>query len=120
MRLTHRIAPALTALVLLVALPYDAASDTPEKSGHARVAAKKPGPFGAGCRVRVDGTRVSATCHNQYPEVDRVALHIECDPWWDIDTDSAPAEVGPAQTVRLDGRCWKDVRIAWVSHRKAP
>ncbi|MFJ8823593.1 hypothetical protein ACIREE_17575 [Streptomyces sp. NPDC102467] len=115
----HRIAPALTAVVLLVALPYDAASDTAEHPGHARVAEKKPELFGAGCRIRVDGTRVTASCHNPYPGADRVALHIECDPWWDIDTDSAPATVGPAETVRLDGRCWKSVRTAWVSHRKA-
>ncbi|MEV1021787.1 hypothetical protein [Streptomyces sp. NPDC050264] len=117
--LSHRIAPALTAVVLLVALPYDAASDTAENSGHARVAEKKRELFGAGCRIKVDGTRVTASCHNSYPGADRVALHVECDLWWDIDTDSAPVEVGPAGTVRLAGRCWKNVRTAWVSHRKA-
>ncbi|WP_411293814.1 hypothetical protein [Streptomyces kunmingensis] len=94
-------------------------SDTAEDPGHARVAEPKKELFGAGCRIVVDGTRATAACHNPYPVVDRVALHIECDPWWDIDTDTAPTEVGPAGTVRLDGRCWKNVRTAWVSHRKA-
>ncbi|MFI7012428.1 hypothetical protein [Streptomyces sp. NPDC050145] len=104
MRLRYRIATVLAALALVGA-------------GADSVAA--PEPFGAGCRVRVDGSRVSATCHNPYPGVDRVALHVECDRWWDIDTDTAPRAVGPAETVRLAGRCWKDVRSAWVSHREA-
>ncbi|WP_239092192.1 hypothetical protein [Streptomyces sp. SID14478] len=94
-------------------------SDTPETAGHARVAGKERELFGAGCRIRVEGTRVSASCHNPYPRADLVALHIECDPWWDVDTDSTPAAVGPAETLRMDGRCWKKVRTAWVSHRKA-
>jgi hypothetical protein len=117
--LPRRTAPALAALALLAALPCDAASDTAGDHGHARVAAKKRDLFGAGCRIRVTGTRVSVMCHTPYPAVDEVALHIECAPWWDIDTDTAPAAVGPARTVRLDGRCWKDVRAAWVTHRRA-
>ncbi|MFE9775862.1 hypothetical protein ACFYOV_30225 [Streptomyces sp. NPDC005931] len=76
-------------------------------------------PFGAECRVRVDGSEVSAYCHNPYPEPDRVSLHVECTRWWDLDTDGAAVEAGPAQTVRLTGRCWKEVRTAWVSHRRA-
>ena len=104
MRLRYRIGTVLAALALVAA-------------GADSVAA--PEPFGAGCRVRVDGSQVSATCHNPYPVVDRVALHIECDRWWDIDTDTAPRATEPAQTVRLAGRCWKEVRGAWVSHRKA-
>ncbi|MFJ9036611.1 hypothetical protein ACIRF8_08465 [Streptomyces sp. NPDC102406] len=119
MRLPRRIAPALTALTLLVALPCDAASQPAADRAPARVGDAERDPFGAGCRVRVaGGTAASAVCHNPYPAVDEVALHIECDPWWDIDTDTAPVEVGPAETVRLEGRCWKNVRTAWVSHHR--
>ncbi|MFI7388726.1 hypothetical protein [Streptomyces sp. NPDC049813] len=116
----RRTAPALAALALLLALPCDAASDTAGDHAHAPAHAreKKRELFGSACRVLVDGTRASAACTNPYPAVDRIALHIECDPWWDIDTDTAPAEVGPAGTVRLAGRCWKTVRTAWVSHQK--
>ncbi|MFJ8930638.1 MULTISPECIES: hypothetical protein [unclassified Streptomyces] len=111
------------AVVLLLSLPYVAAcaqaqGATAEKGGHARVAEKKREHFGADCRIDIDRDLVSATCHNPYPTVDRVALHIECDEWWDIDTDSRPKAVFPAETLRLDGRCWKNVRTAWVSHRK--
>ncbi|WP_425835503.1 hypothetical protein [Streptomyces fractus] len=112
------------ALALLIALPYVAAcasaqGATAEKGGHARVADKKREYFGADCRIDIDRSLVSAECHNPYPTVDRVALHIECDKWWDIDTDSRPKAVYPAETLRLDGRCWKNVRTAWVSHQKA-
>ena len=121
MRLPHRIAQGLTAVVLLVALPYDASSAPVEKPHHARVAAQqRPELFGADCRIAVDATRVTASCHNPYPAVDEVALHIECDPWWDIDVDTRPKPAGPAETVRMAGRCWKGVRTAWVTHRKVP
>nr|WP_202539143.1 hypothetical protein [Streptomyces sp. SID8379] len=109
----HRIAPALIAVALLVAVPCVAASA--EKDDEPR---PKRELFGAQCRVDVDGRRVDATCHNPYPGVDSVALHIECAPWWDIDTDSAPRAVNPAETVRLQGRCWKKVESVRVSHRR--
>ncbi|WP_030789616.1 hypothetical protein [Streptomyces sp. NRRL S-920] len=101
----------LAALALLVAVPPSGAASLGE-------AAPKPRPFGAECRTGVAGSAVIAYCHNPYPETDRVRLHVECDQWWDIDVDSAPVEAGPAQTVRLAGRCWKEVRSAWVSHQK--
>ena len=88
---------------------------------HARDDAGKsadPWPFGSECRVRVAGAHVVAYCHNPYPDTDHVSLHIECAQWWDIDTDTAPAEAGPATTVRLTGRCWEGVRSAWVDHRR--
>jgi hypothetical protein len=94
-------------------LPYQASS-------HARVQNARPTdgqPFGAECRVRISGSHVVAHCHNPYVRTDRVSLHIECARWWDIDTDSAPVDDGPAVTVRLAGRCWKEVGGAWVSHR---
>ncbi|MFF3496891.1 hypothetical protein ACFYWS_36765 [Streptomyces sp. NPDC002795] len=110
MRFSRRVVPALAALTLLFTLPYDAVSD--EKP------TKRRAPSGASCRIDIDRDLVSATCHNPYPTIDRVALHIECDEWWDIDTDTRPKAVLPAETLRLDGRCWKNVRTAWVSHHK--
>ncbi|MEV6958293.1 hypothetical protein AB0M97_03625 [Streptomyces sp. NPDC051207] len=87
---------------------------------HARVAGARSAvaaPFGAECRIAVRGSHAVAHCHNPYVQTDRVRLHIECERWWDLDTDSAPADTGPAETVRLTGRCWKEVRAVWVSHQ---
>jgi hypothetical protein len=75
-------------------------------------------PFGAVCRTVVDGSHVTADCRNPYPEPDHVGLHIECERWWDLDTDGARVEAGPAQNVRLTGRCWKEVRSAWITHQR--
>ncbi len=132
-------APAalLAALTLLLAVPSDAAShstrSTHTRHGthgtdgtgnglHAHVPVEKrpvdERPFGAACRTVVEGSHVTAYCRNPYPEPDHVGLHIECDRWWDIDADGARVEAGPAQNIRLTGRCWKEVRSAWVSHRK--
>ncbi|WP_326761205.1 hypothetical protein OHB35_39185 [Streptomyces phaeochromogenes] len=117
MRLSQRFAPLLAALTLLLALPCGAASHTTKTAPDARVPVEER-PFGAACRTAVEGSYVTAYCHNPYPEPDRVRLHIECDPWWDIDSDGVSVEAGPAQTVRLAGRCWKEVRSAWVSHQR--
>ncbi|MFD3505184.1 hypothetical protein ACFWWT_43735 [Streptomyces sp. NPDC058676] len=114
MRLSSSLASVTVAVCLVLSLSYDAMS-------HARVEvrpAAAPEPFGAACRSRVSGSHVIAYCHNPYPEPDHVSLHIECDRWWDVDSDGASVEAGPAQTVRLTGRCWKEVRSVWVSHRK--
>ncbi|MFH8518749.1 hypothetical protein ACH4CE_27400 [Streptomyces gelaticus] len=78
--------------------------------------APTPEPAGAECRTSVRGSRVVAYCHNPYPSTDRVQLHTECRRWWDIDADTAPVDVGPGRTVRLDDRCWKEVGSAWVTH----
>ena len=110
MRLPRRTATALAALTLLATLPHDAVSDDTRTD--------KRESSGAVCRIEIDRYLVTATCHNPYPTLDRVALHIECEEWWDIDTDSRPRSVFPAETLRMDGRCWKDVQTAWVSHRK--
>lgn len=111
-----RVHPRFTAaVVLLISLPYLAACAPAQGA----TADKKRERFGAECRIEIDRDLVSATCHNPYPTVDRVALHIECAKWWDIDTDSRPKAVYPAETLRMDGRCWKNVRTAWVSHQPA-
>ncbi|MEU3663304.1 hypothetical protein AB0E77_26740 [Streptomyces sp. NPDC032940] len=113
--LHRRLASATVALACVLFPPCEALS-------HARVPDRDAAPaelFGATCRIRVDGSGVTAHCHNPYPDTDEVRLHIECARWWDLDSDGPPAEAGPARTVRLDGRCWKDVESAWVSHRRA-
>ncbi|MFF3466437.1 hypothetical protein [Streptomyces sp. NPDC002619] len=112
-------AAAVAAVVLVLALPYEALSH--EAHSHARVTDDEPAPrlFGAECRTTVNGSHVVVYCHNPYVDTDRVSLHVECDRWWDLDTDDDPVDVGPAATVRLAGRCWKDVRSTWVSHQKA-
>ncbi|GAB2962020.1 hypothetical protein GCM10023080_022960 [Streptomyces pseudoechinosporeus] len=116
MRLSPRFAPLLVVLALPLIPAYGDAPDNAKTALHARVPVDRP--FGAECRIRVEGSYVTAYCHNPYPEIDRVALHIECDRWWDIDSDGTQVAVGPTQTVRLAGRCWKEVRSAWVTHRR--
>ncbi|WP_149180094.1 hypothetical protein [Streptomyces sp. TRM49041] len=83
-------------------------------------AADDRGNAGASCRTEVDGSRVTAYCHNPYPRTDRVQLHVECARWWDVDADSSPVAVAPAAHVELTERCWKEVRAAWVSHQTVP
>lgn len=72
--------------------------------------------FGADCDTVIEASQVTAYCQNRFPRTDLVRLHVECDQWWDIDGDGAAVAVGPAGRVELDGRCWKEVRSAWVSH----
>ncbi|MEI5523163.1 hypothetical protein WB401_00120 [Streptomyces brasiliscabiei] len=113
MRISRSVAPAVVALALVLTLPSESAP-------HARAAADdgKPDPFGAACHSTVTGSQVIAHCFNPYAAVDHVRLHIECARWWDIDSDSAAVETAPARTVRLTGRCWKEVRSVWFSHRR--
>jgi hypothetical protein len=113
-RLFRSLASVTVAVALVLSLPSEAVS-------HARVGHRKPPspqPFGAECRTRITGSHVTAYCHNPYPGTDRVSLHVECGRWWDLDTDSAPVDAGPAMTVRLTGRCWKEVRSVWITHQK--
>ncbi|MFI5980903.1 hypothetical protein ACIBEA_08535 [Streptomyces sp. NPDC051555] len=74
--------------------------------------------FGADCSTRIEGSQVKAYCHNRFTETDLVRLHVECDRWWDVDGDGAPLALGPAGRAELSGRCWKEVRSAWVSHQR--
>ncbi|MFD7625378.1 hypothetical protein ACFV7Q_04905 [Streptomyces sp. NPDC059851] len=75
--------------------------------------------FGADCDTVIEGSLVTAYCHNSYPQTDLVRLHVECDRWWDLDGDGNAVAVGPAGRAELVGRCWKEVRSTWVSHRRA-
>ena len=112
---------AATLLLLLAGMAAPAGAAGPAVSSAAErarpVTVQRP-PARAECRIRVDGPDVTADCYNPYPDSDHVQLHIECDRWWDPDVDTAPVEAGPAQTVRLAGRCWLPVREAWVSHHR--
>lgn len=113
MRMSRNMASVTAAVALLLSLPYEAAP-------HARVRGHVPlpQPFGAECLTRVTGSHVTAFCHNPYPETDRVSLHVQCDRWWDVGSDGSPVATAPAMTVRLTGRCWKEVGAVWVSHQK--
>jgi hypothetical protein len=122
-RLSHRLAPLTAALAVslpLLCVPF-LVEGALHREGGARAARTDqkhaPEPFGAECRTGVAGSEVTSYCHNAYAAVDHLRLHIECDRWWDLDTDGGVVEAGPARTVRLSGRCWKEVRSAWVSHR---
>lgn len=121
MRLSRSFAPVAVALALVLPFPYQAVPHARVETGkgHARVKDDRPDPFGASCRSRVLGSQVVGYCFNPYADPDHVRLHIECERWWDIDSDGAPVATGPAETVRLTGRCWKEVRSVWFSHRKA-
>ncbi|OEJ49238.1 hypothetical protein AR457_26850 [Streptomyces agglomeratus] len=116
----RRAAAGALALFAVAALAAPAVAERPSGPGrgHGGEAAPKVALFGSTCRTSVRGSRVVAYCHNPYPVSDIVRLHTECDRWWDIDADGSPVEVGPAQTVRLTDRCWKEVRRAWVSHHR--
>ncbi|MFE4540119.1 hypothetical protein ACFRKB_34490 [Streptomyces scopuliridis] len=74
--------------------------------------------FHASCRTAIVGSRATASCHNPYPQTDRIRLHVECARWWDIDADSAPVDVGPAGYAELTDRCWKEIREVWVTHER--
>jgi hypothetical protein len=73
--------------------------------------------YRAQCTTVVEGSRVTAYCHNPYPSADRVRLHVECDRWWDVDADTAPVLLRAAEYRELTGRCWKEIRSVWVSHQ---
>ncbi|MEU0372216.1 hypothetical protein ABZ070_18500 [Streptomyces sp. NPDC006283] len=114
-RTKWRNASVLAAVtVLLGAIPF-ATLQLRQESQDPRPA---PQPtYQAGCSTVVEGSRVTAYCHNPYPGADRVQLHVECDRWWDVDADTAPLLLRPAGYGELTGRCWKEIRSVWVSHQ---
>lgn len=114
MRPSHSLASLTLALALVLSLPYEALSHSRAQDGDPTV----PQLFGAECSTSITGSQVLVYCHNPYVDTDRVSLHIECARWWDLDTDGDPIDAGPAMTVRLTGRCWKDVGSVWISHEK--
>ncbi|MFF9039111.1 hypothetical protein ACF090_27015 [Streptomyces sp. NPDC014892] len=121
MRISRSIAPAVVALALVLTLPSESAPHARVETGerHARVVVDdKPAAFGAACHSTVTGSQVVGYCFNPHAAVDHVRLHIECARWWDLDSDSAAVETPPARTVRLTGRCWKEVGSVWFSHQR--
>ncbi|WP_282698118.1 hypothetical protein [Streptomyces sp. CC208A] len=124
MRVLHRgfAAHASVAALLLgtaVAAEVHAAPAPVEEITATAPSADGPEDFGAFCHTVVEGTRVTAHCRNPYPWTDRIRLHVECDPWWDLDTDTAPVAVLPADHATVTARCWKEVRAAWITHEPA-
>ncbi|MFF5972868.1 hypothetical protein ACFY7C_15235 [Streptomyces sp. NPDC012769] len=123
MRALHRGAAAFaTAAALFTGMAVAAevrAAPAPVDEPFARPAAEESETFGASCTTVVDGSHVTAYCRNPYPDTDRVRLHVECARWWDLDTDSAPVAVRPADHAQVTGRCWKEVRAAWITHEPA-
>ncbi|MFJ7072288.1 hypothetical protein [Streptomyces sp. NPDC098781] len=129
MRLSRRLASTTVAVALVLPVSCAAAAHARVHSAQAvaetesvKESEEEPEeseePFGAACRIDVSGSHVTAYCHNPYPETDRVALHVECARWWDLDSDGSAVKAEPAQTVRLTARCWKEIDSAWVSHRR--
>ncbi|GAA1430023.1 hypothetical protein GCM10009601_46490 [Streptomyces thermospinosisporus] len=124
-----RLASATVAVAVALVLPYEAAAQPRVQPGRAPAghlmrlgtedAEDADDLFGAACFIRVDGSWVTAYCHNPYPDTDLVRLHVECAHWWDLDSDSRAVAAEPAQTVKLTGRCWQKVRSAWISHQRA-
>ncbi|MGX2997995.1 hypothetical protein JNUCC64_27630 [Streptomyces sp. JNUCC 64] len=123
MRWSYAFVPLLALLVFLTSLPAGADPRRPDPDGEPGRPTRAGGDFGRDgpeCRTSVEGTEAVAHCHNPYPAVYRVTLHVECARWWDLDTDGAAVEVRPAGTVRLSARCWDGVGAAWVTQSLVP
>ncbi|MFD0428696.1 hypothetical protein ACFQ60_14535 [Streptomyces zhihengii] len=90
----------------------------PPAGGPPLTAQRRTAPvYRADCRTEIDGSTVTAYCHNPNPGADRVRLHVECDRWWDVDADTAAVDLFPAGYAELTQRCWKEIRAVWVSHQ---
>ncbi|GAA3739278.1 hypothetical protein [Streptomyces tremellae] len=129
MRVHHRGTAALTTAVLLAAgltAAQRAQPQGPARTSGAGAAAPAAAPVaadGAGratCRTRTAGSHAVADCHNPDPAADRVRLHVECARWWDVDADSAPADIPPAGYARLTERCWQRIAAVWITHEPVP
>ncbi|MFJ4919019.1 hypothetical protein [Streptomyces sp. NPDC088725] len=123
MRTLRRRAAALLATALIttsLAATWEVRSTTPASASGRAVGDDNSDHtdrrFLASCRVKIKRSHATAFCHNPYPVTDRVALHIECARWWDVDADTAPVEVPPAGYVELTDRCWMEIHSAWVGH----
>ncbi|WP_039939383.1 hypothetical protein [Streptomyces himastatinicus] len=117
MRTPRRFAVA-SLIVAAVGCVLAASDSVASVASVASAPQERPRPREAACSTSVRGSHATASCFNPYPDADRVQLHVECARWWDPDMDSRRVEVGPAQHVELDERCWKDIRRAWVTHRR--
>ncbi|MDI5963077.1 hypothetical protein POF50_028460 [Streptomyces sp. SL13] len=115
------LAAVLAALVLL---PSSAAVRAPVRLAQRATPGVVPldtaRDDGARCDLVRHGSDAVATCMNPDPEETRLQLHVSCVRWWDPATDTAPVYDGPAQWVTLSGRCWKEIRAAWLTRRTTP
>ncbi|MER5492709.1 hypothetical protein [Streptomyces sp. NPDC002490] len=121
MRWSHGFVPLLALLVFLTSLPAVAGPEDARSGPDAERPVRAEGDFGRDgpeCRTAVDGPQAVAHCHNPYPALYRVALHVECAHWWDLDVDGAAVEVRPAGTVRLAARCWSGIDAVWVTQHR--
>ncbi|MET9350516.1 hypothetical protein [Streptomyces termitum] len=120
MRALHRgfaACASVAALLTATAVAAEVHAAPPAEEAAVRApGAGEPEDFGASCQTLVEGSRVTAHCRNPYPRTDRIRLHVECALWWDVDNDSAPVDVGPADYATVSGRCWKRVGAAWITH----
>ncbi|MGW0700287.1 hypothetical protein ACWD0A_13440 [Streptomyces sp. NPDC002867] len=119
MRTNWRQAAVLaTVTVLLWATPTASQTGSrQERQSLRQHTREQPPDYRADCGTVIEGSKVTAYCHNPYPAADRVQLHVECARWWDVDADSVPVELRPAGYAELTQRCWKEIRAAWISHR---
>ncbi|MFD7896165.1 hypothetical protein [Streptomyces sp. NPDC059743] len=128
MRPSHRRTAAALTTALLITTGFAVSSalrDIPVAAADLSVPASgggmergRPDRFGATCRTKIEGSRATASCHNPYPETDRVRLHVECERWWDIDADSEAVEIAAARYAELAERCWMEIRQVWISHER--
>ncbi|MGW3406590.1 hypothetical protein [Streptomyces zhihengii] len=118
MRTTWRDASVLAAAALLLwTVPTASQSFRQQADRPSRHSVERPPVYRADCRTEIDGSAVTAYCHNPNPGADRVRLHVECDRWWDVDADTAAVDLFPAGYAELTQRCWKEIRAVWVSHQ---
>ncbi len=112
MRLSRRFAPVFAAVAFMMVLPYDAVPHTRVVHGICR-----PPAFRRQCRTTVQGSHV---CVLPQPlpgdRPGRPAHRVR--PLVGHRHRPHRVDAGPAMTVRLTGRCWEEVRSAWVSHQR--
>ncbi|MYZ39767.1 MULTISPECIES: hypothetical protein [unclassified Streptomyces] len=128
MRPSHRRTATALTTALLIATGFAVSSalrDIPVPVADLSVPASgggmepaRPDRFGATCRTKIEGSRATASCHNPYPETDRLRLHVECERWWDIDADSEAVEIAAARYAELAERCWMEIRQVWITHER--
>ncbi|MFD9014690.1 hypothetical protein ACFV0A_37410, partial [Streptomyces sp. NPDC059552] len=64
------------------------------------------------------GSLVRGTSHPPSPATDLLGRPVVCAAGAPGAGQACAVAVGPAGRAELVGRCWKEVRSAWVSHRR--